>query len=206
MEPIRPKVDRLLFQWISNQIFSPKDFFETREGICRVSQGIIGEIIPLIKSLDSSINNVIRLYAKYFKDKSVIHKPVEFCQQESPCMPSETNNVETEPTANKKTIIFAEIGNRDKRVCPECGLDFMPMRVDQNFCCPEHSRSYNRRISRAKWKADGKCQMCGKQMPEGWKGIYKEKVTYCSDCAARMKRYYKEKRIIAYYLKRKITS
>jgi Zn finger protein HypA/HybF involved in hydrogenase expression len=70
----------------------------------------------------------------------------------------------------------------------------MPMRIDQNICCAEGSHSSNRRVSRAKWKAEGKCQLCGKPIPEGAKGVFKDKVKHCPDCAARMNRYYNEKK------------
>jgi CRISPR-associated protein Cas1 len=198
MEPIRPKVDRLLFQWISNQVFSPKDFFETREGVCRVSQGIIGEIIPLIKTLDSSINNVIKLYARYFKDRAVIQKPGEFGKRENLNIPDTPDNSEEMRQVDLGTKVNKDdatiSGSRGNRVCPECGLVFMPIRIDQNFCCPEHSRQNIRRQNRIRWNAEGKCQICGKPIPEGAKGVFKDKVKHCPDCAARMKRYYEEKK------------
>jgi predicted nucleic acid-binding Zn ribbon protein len=41
------------------------------------------------------------------------------------------------------------------------------------------------RSLRTKRKAGGLCQLCGKPMPEGAKGILKER-SYCSDCAGKI--------------------
>jgi hypothetical protein len=198
MEPIRPKVDRLLFNWITNQVFNPKDFFETREGVCRVSQGIIGEIIPLIQKLDSSISNIIKLYAKYFKNKMVIQKPGEFGGQQNLYMPDVADSAEELVGVVGSKRIESDIATMDsrrgERVCLECGLLFRPTRVDQKFCCATHTRAYTKRLFRNKCKAEGKCQVCGKPMPEGTRGVLKEKISYCPGCAARMKRYYAEKK------------
>ncbi|MDA8336474.1 MAG: CRISPR-associated endonuclease Cas1 [Peptococcaceae bacterium] len=68
MEPIRPKVDRLLYEWIRYRKLNAKDFFETREGICKVMPEIAKEIIPLVKSLDWDISETVKDFARYFKN------------------------------------------------------------------------------------------------------------------------------------------
>jgi hypothetical protein len=36
MEPVRPKVDAYVLDLLHGRIFSKRDFFETREGVCRL--------------------------------------------------------------------------------------------------------------------------------------------------------------------------
>jgi CRISPR-associated protein Cas1 len=83
MEPVRPKVDRLLFNWVAKQAFNPKDFFETREGICRVSQDTVSQIIPLVKDLTSDIEKTVKEFTAFFKDKAVKQRPGDFQKQDA---------------------------------------------------------------------------------------------------------------------------
>jgi len=49
IEPVRPKVDALVRELLRTRVFSMKDFFETREGNCRLMPGItkaLGEQAP----------------------------------------------------------------------------------------------------------------------------------------------------------------
>jgi CRISPR-associated endonuclease Cas1 len=49
IEPVRPKVDALVLELLRTRVFSMKDFFETREGNCRLMPGItkaLGEQAP----------------------------------------------------------------------------------------------------------------------------------------------------------------
>lgn len=49
IEPVRPKVDALVLELLRTRAFSTKDFFETREGNCRLMPGItkaLGERAP----------------------------------------------------------------------------------------------------------------------------------------------------------------
>ena len=83
MEPVRPKVDRLLFNWVANQAFNPKDFFETREGICRASQDTVKQIIPLVKDLTSDIEKTVKEFTAFFKDRAVKQRPGDFQKQDA---------------------------------------------------------------------------------------------------------------------------
>jgi len=71
MEPVRPGVDRLLCNWFLERTFNPKDFFETREGICKVSPNITSQIIPFLKELNPDVVKVVKEFAGFFKDKAI---------------------------------------------------------------------------------------------------------------------------------------
>jgi len=70
LEPLRPKVDLLLYKcMVETTLLKQKDFFETREGVCRVSVVLAGQLIELIKTLDPDINQVVKDFASNFKSK-----------------------------------------------------------------------------------------------------------------------------------------
>jgi len=50
MEPIRPKIDAYVLQILKLRTFRKTDFFETREGICRlmpsIATGVLAETAP----------------------------------------------------------------------------------------------------------------------------------------------------------------
>jgi len=54
---------------------TPKDFFETREGICKIMPELTSRIIPLVKSLDPDINRIVKEFAGYFKTRLVQAHP-----------------------------------------------------------------------------------------------------------------------------------
>jgi CRISPR-associated endonuclease Cas1 len=45
MEPVRPKVDSFVLDFLKNRAFKKIDFFETREGICRVMPSVSRELM-----------------------------------------------------------------------------------------------------------------------------------------------------------------
>ncbi len=69
MEPLRPMVDRMLYQWITNQTLKPKDFLETREGVCKVDPALASKLIVIIKELDPVINQTVKSFQAHFKSK-----------------------------------------------------------------------------------------------------------------------------------------
>jgi CRISPR-associated protein Cas1 len=77
MEPIRPKVDRLLYQFMVKTTLRVSDFFETRQGVCKVMPELASKIIPLVKSLDPDINRVVKEFAEHFKTRLVHAHPVD---------------------------------------------------------------------------------------------------------------------------------
>lgn len=44
MEPIRPIVDRFVAEFLARRVFAARDFFETREGVCRVTAPLAREL------------------------------------------------------------------------------------------------------------------------------------------------------------------
>lgn len=71
MEPVRPSVDLLLYQFMAKTTLKASDFFETRQGVCKVSPELASKIIPLVRSLDSDINRVVKEFTSHFKPKRV---------------------------------------------------------------------------------------------------------------------------------------
>jgi CRISPR-associated protein Cas1 len=78
MEPIRPSVDRLLYQFLAKTNLRVSDFFETREGICKVMPELASKIIPLVRSLDSDINRVVKEFASNFKNRRMEAPPDDY--------------------------------------------------------------------------------------------------------------------------------
>jgi len=75
MEPLRPTADKLLYQWIIKTTLKPGDFFETREGVCKVDPRVTSKIVPLLKSLDPDINRVVKEFSSNFKTRLVQAAP-----------------------------------------------------------------------------------------------------------------------------------
>lgn len=171
MEPVRPKVDKLLFNWIANQAFNPKDYFETREGVCRVSQDTVKQVIPLAKDLTSDITKTVKEFAAFFKDKTVKQKPEDFKRNTVPKKAIKFK-MENKEASDKLETVF----------CQECGQAFIPEKPGQKYCCKTHSVTYRKRLLREKRKAEGKCPQCGRPMAEAADGTYKEKLSYCEHC------------------------
>lgn len=180
MEPHRSKVDRLLLEWVLSRTFNKKDFFETREGVCRVSQEIISQIIPIIDGLSSGITNTVKEFTRYFKDKAYRQKPKHFQEV-----------VKEKPALRLKPEVPKESKQLDKVCCLECGKEFIPEKPGQIFCSKTHKDTYRKRKLREKRKVEGKCPQCGKPMSEGAKGTYKEKLSYCEKCKGYWERRYK---------------
>jgi hypothetical protein len=69
MEPIRPDVDAWLLEFIQNHIFSPKDFYEKRDGGIRLSLKItplLAESVSIWSDkIESTIEQVESVLLKY---------------------------------------------------------------------------------------------------------------------------------------------
>lgn len=214
MEPVRPKVDRLLFEWILSRKIDPKEFFETREGVCKVGQAVISEIIPLVKGLNRDITGVVKEFAGFFKNKMILQKPEDFKDKNKrenvtkhKKQPNGTisnidknrqitlkkqenyNPRENNPIKNKKVL------DRKEQRCLECGQSFTPNCNRQKFCCGKHKEIYSARVKRERRIVEGLCPQCGGPMPEAAKGTYKEKLTYCQKCADYWKKRYEKKKV-----------
>ena len=54
------------------------DFFETRQGVCKVMPELASRIIPLVRSLDSDINRVVKEFASNFKNRRIEAPPDDY--------------------------------------------------------------------------------------------------------------------------------
>jgi hypothetical protein len=187
MEPLRPKVDRLLLDWVLSQRFMPKDFFETRDGICKVSTGITKQIIPLVKGLQKDVAVVVREFTGNFKNKSSIQKPEYFSAGivKPVTIPSGTKAVDLNPAEILQVTEVKEIS------CLECGKVVIPKSSRQKFCCDRHKDTYHKRLRRETRLRSSSCPQCGGSMPEAAAGTYKERLTYCPACVEYYRRRYR---------------
>jgi CRISP-associated protein Cas1 len=78
MEPARPLVDRLLYKFIAKTTLRVSDFFETRQGVCKVMPELASKIIPLARSLDSDINRIVKEFAGNFKNRRIEASPDDY--------------------------------------------------------------------------------------------------------------------------------
>jgi hypothetical protein len=61
----------MLYQFMEKTTLIPKDFFETREGVCKVMPELTSKIIPLIGNLEHGINRIVKEFGSYFKTRNV---------------------------------------------------------------------------------------------------------------------------------------
>jgi len=221
MEPIRPKVDRLLFELVQQRKFNHKEFFETQEGICKVSKPLVTDIVPLIQILSKDIAGVVKEYAGFFKNRIIHQKPEEFKTNQddnnklsltfkrkatdkqfvldfTPTKADEpphdgARHLKRNPLFSKAAKAKQDPDNK-LRECPECGITFIANTHGQKFCCSKHQNAYQKRHKREQRLAEGCCPHCGKPMPEAAKGTYKDKLTYCPTCAEYFKKRYESKK------------
>lgn len=180
MEVIRPNVDFILLEWFLNKSLNRKQFFETREGVCRLHPDITKEIIPLLTSLDDDIKQVTREYALFFRNRMVTKKPNEFFE------PSSNEGVhsprrETVKKPKQKKVMEQKEKIVVSKLCLQCQENFIPVRSDQKFCSSSCSNRHRQKRLREKRLAQGVCPMCGKDLPKAV--IYgKRESLYCVVC------------------------
>jgi CRISPR/Cas system-associated endonuclease Cas1 len=78
MEPIRPSVDRRLYKFMAKTTLRVSDFFETRQGVCKVMPELASKIIPLVRSLDSDINRIVKEFAGNSKNRRIEASPDDY--------------------------------------------------------------------------------------------------------------------------------
>jgi CRISPR-associated endonuclease Cas1 len=229
MEPFRPKCDLLLLEWFLKRTFSKDSFFETREGICKVSQKLTPEIVKLVDVLTPELTRFVMEFARMLKkeimgDKQAVvmgtraGKEINsaaaevlepFIYERPNVTVIEAERVEKKPASCNKVNPAAKataktgVGKiedlrgkiKDNPFCLECGEKFTRTHPRQNFCSKRCRETYKKRLMRQRRREAGCCPQCGKPMPEGAKGTYKEKLTYCSDCAEYWKRRYERRKV-----------
>lgn len=138
IEPIRPKVDALVLELLRTRVFSLKDFFETREGNCRLMPGItkaLGEQAPTIARCLGPV--VERMAGGFFHSELKVAKvdvrlPTRLTEanrsagRDGVRTQARTHPREklTLPTACKGCGVILE--DRNLTYCPECLTEFKP--------------------------------------------------------------------------------
>ncbi|SPF51592.1 hypothetical protein SBF1_5150004 [Candidatus Desulfosporosinus infrequens] len=219
IEPLRPKVDKVLFDWCMATSFNKKQFFETREGVCRIAPDVVSNIIPFVSELDRDVENIVKGYASYFKNKWVVQRPGEFAENEPDrrksankverkafkykevSLPTPSVKINTEKPSNQfippaiENLVTDNVDNETSGFfCLECGIAFVPEKPGQRFCGKTHKDTYRKRLLRQKRVSEGKCPQCGRPMEQTAEGTYKDRLTYCNDCMEYWKRKYREKK------------
>ena len=172
MEPIRPMADMLLLDWFMKITLNRKDFFETREGICRLSPNIASQIVPLLKVLDNDISEIVKEFTGFFKNRLATQKPEEFKTETEIEKPLTAKR--KMPTPKQIEVSFEErhieqVKEQKKaepKECPHCGQVFIPTANGQLFCCKAHSNRYRQKKLRDLRIAEGLCSVCGSDLPK----------------------------------------
>lgn len=74
MEPARPEVDRLVFEFIHRHTFTDGECWETRGGHCRLDPGLAARVTAWIPRLRSGVVPVIREATAHFKRAAVLER------------------------------------------------------------------------------------------------------------------------------------
>ncbi len=185
MELIRPIVDRILLDWILNTSFNKKDFFETREGVCRLSPNIAAQIVPLLKDLDNDITQTVRDFTGFFRNRLVMQKPEEFMAETEKPLKAKRKKLTPKQIEVSFEERHLEQAKAEKKVepkeCLECSQVFIPTANGQRFCCKAHSNRYRQKKLRERRIAEGLCPMCGSDMPKA-QPYGKRESLYCEKC------------------------
>ncbi len=67
MEPVRPVVDRMVFEFIRRHTFTDEECWETREGYCRLDPGLAARVISWLPRLRSEVTPVVHEAATHLK-------------------------------------------------------------------------------------------------------------------------------------------
>lgn len=187
IEPIRPMVDKLLLDWYLKTTLNKADFFETREGVCRLSPNITSQIVPLLKDLDSDIINTVREFTGFFRNRLVLQKPEEFTTETEAEKPVSVKNKKLTPkqieaSFEERHLEQAKVEKKvEPKECLECGQSFISTANGQRFCCKAHSNRYRQKKLRERRIAEGLCPVCGSDMPKA-QPYGKRESLYCEKC------------------------
>jgi CRISPR-associated endonuclease Cas1 len=64
MEPVRPLVDRHLLELVTTHVFAAADFFETRQGVCRVTPPLARELAKTLPRWRTAVGRVAEVVAE----------------------------------------------------------------------------------------------------------------------------------------------
>jgi hypothetical protein len=155
MEAIRPQADEFVLELVRNREFRKKDFFETREGICRILPPLSPEIAhsaskwkKLISPIAEEIAQTLFKSAPKYLSRTCLNGPEELI------LPIAKDRLPTPLTGSNRSA--------SRPFVPE------PLQFER-----ETKKRKPRR--RASWKLD--CVRCGKQID----GKHR---MYCNSCLA----------------------
>ncbi len=155
MEAIRPKADEFVLELIKNREFRKDDFFETREGICRLLPPLNQEIAQSAGQLRKSIGPIAEEVAQtLFKTRPECLNRNIANNGPNPFSTRPKNTLPTPLTESNRSV------GRIFKLIPDHG---------------DEPRSHKKSVKRASWKLN--CIRCGKQID----GKHR---MYCNACMA----------------------
>ena len=125
------------------------------------------KVIPLAGILEKDIASVVKEFAKSFKNKSTIQKPMWATGQGCPVV--KPKSLDTAMVKEPEPVRKVEVCPKQETVAMLvgfCGKGFNPVSVRHNFCsgkCLDTAKKRRQRQARAE---AGKCPQCGKPMQE----------------------------------------
>lgn len=126
MEPIRPLVDRFVIDLVTSRAFAARDFFETREGVCRIMPGIAKELAQTAQDWYRAVGRVAEDVARMLDAGRSIGRPIPTPISERQRSVGRGKSVsKVEPSRPRVTRTCAMCGgsvsDQDRRTCgPEC--------------------------------------------------------------------------------------
>jgi CRISPR-associated endonuclease Cas1 len=129
MEPIRPLVDAYAFELLTARPFAARDFFETRQGVCRVTA-------PLTHELAQTCRRWGQLVGKVAEELAARLEPKGTNRRGSPTPVTERNRAEGRPSGATKppTLRSGAAG----RACSWCGGSVAGKRKTCSRRCEMH--------------------------------------------------------------------
>jgi hypothetical protein len=112
MEPVRPLVDRYVLRLLTERTFALTDFYETRQGVCRITPPLGRELASTIPEWRQAVGLVAEDVAKLLEDRPSGGRP-------TPTPVSGRNRSAGRGAVGRRRVVVRE--SRPVRACIWCG-------------------------------------------------------------------------------------
>jgi CRISPR-associated endonuclease Cas1 len=136
MEPIRPKVDAYVLQLLKRKIFRKADFFETREGICRLLPSVsrlLGETAHhWMRELGPVVESVAQMLGLRGRGRNPLPTPLTQANRSA----GRNKSPRRAPSINVGASTSERLlGPAPEAVCKKCGVA-LPVATGPQYCNP----------------------------------------------------------------------
>jgi CRISPR-associated endonuclease Cas1 len=140
MEPVRPEVDRFVLELLRSHTFALREFFETRQGVCRVLPPLTHQLAEMTPRWTKAVAPVAEATAQAFL-RSQAESGTRMGRL--PTLLTEANrSAGREATKRKAPKVGASPGLGLPRACQECGVVLDdPSRRYCDVCFPDRRKS-----------------------------------------------------------------